>query len=187
MNSGPKGKVGITFSQHIAHQQTLYPEATGGLTALLQELMVAAKIISREVRKAGLVDVLGLTGKTNIQGEAVQILDDFANETIRNVITPVPLRDVSERSRLIPIPAEFLAVLRDDIRPLDWSSNIDANVSIGTIFSIHRKRSPGSEGREVDSCSRDERIAAGYMIYGAHDLSLHNRRDGLDSPSIHRR
>ncbi len=174
----PRG-IGITFSQHIAEEQKLFPGATGGFTALLQEMMVAAKIISREVRKAGLVDILGLTGKVNVQGEAVQILDDFANRTIiRNVRHTGHLCAMSseEDEELILIPAEYpqgpYAMTFD---PLDGSSNIDANVSIGTIFSIHRKRSPGDQGHieDVLQPGRDQ-VAAGYVIYGSSTILVYS-------------
>lgn len=184
MDRGAPGKIGITFSQHIAHQQKLHPGATGGLTALLQEIMVAAKIISREVRKAGLVDALGLTGKVNVQGEEVQILDDFANETIvRNVIHTGHLCALSseEVEGVIPIPPEYprgpYAMTFD---PLDGSSNIDANVSIGTIFSIHRKRSPGDEGRIEDLLQEGRRqVAAGYVIYGSSTVLVYSTGHGV--------
>ena len=178
MSRGPKDQIGITFSQHIAGQQKLYPGATGRFTGLLQEIMVAAKIISREVRKAGLVDVLGLTGKTNVQGEAVQILDEFANETIiRNVHHSGHLCVMSseENEDTIPIPDDYpngpYAMTFD---PLDGSSNIDANVSIGTIFSIHRRRTPSGPGSAEDILQRGrDQIAAGYIIYGSSTILVY--------------
>ncbi len=178
---GKTGRVeslGITFSQHIAEEQKHYPDASGSFTALLQEIMVAAKIISREVRKAGLVDVLGLTGHTNVQGEAVQILDEFANETIiRNVQHTGHLCAMSseEVEGVIQIPKGYprgpYAMIFD---PLDGSSNIDANVSIGTIFSIHRRRSTGPDGSLEDLLQpgRDQ-VAAGYVIYGSSTILVY--------------
>lgn len=170
--------IGITFSQHIAEEQKHFPDATGGFTALMQEIMVAAKIISREVRKAGLVDALGLTGHTNIQGEAVQILDEFANETIiRNVQHTGHLCAMSseEVEGVIPIPEGYprgpYAMTFD---PLDGSSNIDANVSIGTIFSIHRRRSTGPDGSLEDLLQPGRnQIAAGYVIYGSSTILVY--------------
>lgn len=178
MNRGPKDRIGITFSQHIADQQKQFPEATGTFTALLQEIMVAAKIISREVRKAGLVDALGLTGRTNVQGEAVQILDEFANETIiRNVHHTGHLCVMSseENEEPIRIPADYpkgpYAMTFD---PLDGSSNIDANVSIGTIFSIHRRRSRMGDGTLEDLLQPGRsQLAAGYVIYGSSTILVY--------------
>jgi fructose-1,6-bisphosphatase I len=178
MSRGPKDRIGITFSQHIALQQKRFPGATGTFTALLQEIMVAAKIISREVRKAGLVDALGLTGHTNIQGEAVQILDEFANETIiRNVRHTGHLCVMSseENADPIPIPEEYprgpYAMTFD---PLDGSSNIDANVSIGTIFSVHRRVTAGGDGTLEDLLQPGRsQLAAGYVIYGSSTILVY--------------
>ena len=176
-------QIGITFTQHVADHQRRYPEASGDLTGLLQELMVAAKIISREVRKAGLVDALGLTGKVNVQGEEVQVLDDFANQTIiRNVGHTGHLCVMSseENEDIIPIPPGYPCgkyVLTFD--PLDGSSNIDANVSIGTIFSIHCRVSPDGPGTREDILQPGLRqVAAGYMIYGSSTI-LGGPRGGL--------
>jgi fructose-1,6-bisphosphatase I len=175
--------IGLTFSQHIAERQKAFPDASGDFTALLQELMVAAKIISREVRKAGLVDALGLTGKINIQGEEVQVLDDFANETIvRNVGHTGHLCVMSseEVEDVIPIPSGYPCgkyVLTFD--PLDGSSNIDANVSIGSIFSIHRRISAAGPGRREDVLQPGGRqVAAGYVIYGSSTILVYADRNG---------
>lgn len=176
--AGPTGIEAMTFSQHIAEEQKSHPEATGDLTALLQELMVAVKIISSEVRKAGLIGALGLTGKTNVQGEAVQILDEFANETIiRNIRHTGHLCIMSseENAKPIPIPKDFpkgsYAMTFD---PLDGSSNVDANVSIGTIFSIHRRVSEGVDGKINDLLQLGRKqVAAGYVIYGSSTILVY--------------
>jgi fructose-1,6-bisphosphatase I len=184
MGNESRDRIGITFSQHVAEEQRLHPGATGGLTALLQEIMVAAKIISREVRKAGLIDALGLTGKTNIQGEAVQILDEFANETIlRNVNHTGHLCVLSSEENEHPIllpegnPRGPYVMTFD---PLDGSSNIDANVSIGTIFSIHRRRSAGGDGTLADLLQRGrDQVAAGYVIYGSSTILTYSTGRGV--------
>lgn len=176
-------QVGITFTQHIAARQREFPEATGGLTALLQQIMVAAKIISREVRKAGLVDALGLTGKINVQGEEVQFLDDFANQTmIRNVshIGQVCVMSSEENADTIPIPRGYpcgkYALTFD---PLDGSSNIDANVSIGTIFSIHRRITADGPGAREDVLQLgSKQVAAGYVIYGSSTILVYTMGRG---------
>ena len=182
--AGPSGVESRTFSQHIADGQKDFPEARGEFTAILQAIMVAAKVISREVRKAGLIDAFGLTGKTNVQGEAVQILDEFANETIiRNVGHTGHLCVLSseENADPIPIPDRYArgryAMTFD---PLDGSSNIDGNVSIGTIFSIHRKRSPGPDGTLEDLLQpgRDQ-AAAGYVIYGSSTILVYTTGQGV--------
>ncbi|MFN8548896.1 MAG: class 1 fructose-bisphosphatase [Candidatus Eisenbacteria bacterium] len=172
---------GKTFTQHMADEQHDFPEASGEFTALMQELMLATKIISREVRKAGLADALGLTGRVNVQGEAVQVLDDFANQTIiKNVHHSGHLCAMSseENEDLIEIPDRYPQgkyVLTFD--PLDGSSNIDANVSIGTIFGIHRRRSPEGPGQLEDVLQRGrDQIAAGYVIYGSSTVLVYATR-----------
>ncbi|MFH1122038.1 MAG: class 1 fructose-bisphosphatase, partial [Pseudomonadota bacterium] len=136
-------KVGITITQHILSQQRGNPEATGAFTLLLHELIVAAKVISREVNKAGLVDILGGTGDINVQDEQVQKLDVFANRVIierMQHIGQLCCMGSEEIADLIEIPSHYPKghyILLFD--PLDGSSNIDVNVSIGTIFGIYRK------------------------------------------------
>jgi fructose-1,6-bisphosphatase I len=137
----------ITIERHILEQERLFPEATGELTNLLYDIALAAKIIGREVSKAGLVEILGLTGEENIQGEQVMKLDVYANDTLVRMNEHTGRLCVmasEEVPDLIPIPDEYPCgryVLIFD--PLDGSSNIDMNVSIGTIFSIQRKVSGG--------------------------------------------
>src|SRR5687767_4431020 len=136
-----------TVQQHILDEERLFPGATGDFTALLTSLIVAAKIISREVNQAGLVRILGETGNTNVHGEQVQKLDEFAQETIYRAMGHsghVCVMASEEVEEIIPNPPGSKRgryVLMFD--PLDGSSNIDVNASIGTIFSIHRKITTG--------------------------------------------
>ncbi|MBK8229913.1 MAG: class 1 fructose-bisphosphatase [Candidatus Eisenbacteria bacterium] len=175
---------GMTFTQHMAEMQQEFPEASGEFTALMQEIMLSAKIISREVRKAGLADALGLTGHVNVQGEAVQYLDEFANQTIiRNVHHGGHLCALSseENEDLIEIPDRYpTGKYTLTIDPLDGSSNIDANVSIGTIWSIHRRRTPEGPGQieDVLQPGRDQ-VAAGYVIYGSSTILVYTSGAGV--------
>ena len=145
-------KVGITITQHILNQQRENPEATGAFTHLLYELIVAAKVISREVNKAGLVDILGSTGEINVQDEQVQKLDVFANRVIierMQHIGQLCCMGSEEVADLIEIPSQYPKghyILLFD--PLDGSSNIDVNVSIGTIFGIYKKKSDAGNNNE---------------------------------------
>jgi len=169
----------VTIDRHIIDQERLHPDASGRFSSLLYDIALAAKIISREVNMAGLIeDILGKTGGTNVQGEEVQRLDEYAQEVM------VKAMDhgghlccmVSEESEdIIPIPDRFQKgnyVLLFD--PLDGSSNIDVNVSIGTIFSIHRRISPGPAGT-LDDCLQDGRsqLAAGYVVYGSSTMLVY--------------
>ena len=133
-------RVSVTLTQHILNEERENPEATGAFTNLLNELIVAAKVISREVNKAGLVDILGPTGDINIQEEQVQKLDEFANRVIierMQHIGQLCCMGSEEIADLIDIPPQYPKgnyILLFD--PLDGSSNIDVNVSIGTIYQF---------------------------------------------------
>jgi len=174
----------ITIERHILEQQRHFPEATGELTALLYDIALAAKIIGREVSKAGLVEILGLTGEENVQGEQVMKLDVYANDTLvrMNEHTGRLCAMASEEiPDLIPIPDEYPCgryVLIFD--PLDGSSNIDMNVSIGTIFSIQRKVSGGPRGT-LEDCLQPgyKQAAAGYVIYGSSTMLVYTTGRGV--------
>jgi len=177
--------VGITITQHILQQQRQNPEATGGFTTLLNELIVAAKVISREVNKAGLADILGATGRTNVQDEQVQKLDVFANSVIIERMQHVGqlcCMGSEENADLIEIPSQYpkgnYVIVFD---PLDGSSNIDVNVSIGTIFGIYKKK---SEETDIDMLMNDvlqpgiHQVAAGYFIYGSSSMMVYTTGNG---------
>ncbi len=141
----------VTIDRHIIDQERTYPDASGRFSALLYDIALAAKIISREVNMAGLIDVLGMTGETNVQGEEVRKLDAFAQEVMVKAMDHAGhlCCMVSEECEdVIPIPKRFdignYVLLFD---PLDGSSNIDVNVSIGTIFSIHHRVLDGRSKR----------------------------------------
>src|SRR5215469_12634543 len=143
-----------SVQQHILDEERLHPGATGDFTALLTSLTLSAKIISREVNKAGLVKILGETGEVNVHGESVQKLDEFAQHTICAAMGHsghLCVMASEESADIIPIPngsKKGKYVLMFD--PLDGSSNIDVNASIGTIFSIHRKITDQVDGCETD-------------------------------------
>ena len=177
-------KFGMTVTEHLLSQQRLHPDATGAFTVLLSELIVAAKIISKEARKSGLTDILGFTGDINVQGEAVKKLDEFANTSIIRRMSHLGqlCAMVSEESAdIIEIPTKYQKgnyVLIFD--PLDGSSNIDANVNIGTIFSIYKKVTPGGQVASVDVLQPGYRqVAAGYFLYGTSTMMVYTTGDGL--------
>src|ERR1041384_987087 len=133
----------ITIERYIMEQERLHPEATGELSNLLYDLCLAAKIISRQVRRAGLTDILGAQGSVNVQGELQQKLDLFANETVRHSVQHtgrICVMASEEDENPIPVPpgkpVGKYVLLYD---PLDGSATIDVNVSIGTIFSIPQR------------------------------------------------
>ncbi len=171
----------VTIDHHILEMQRLHPQATGEFSNLLYDIALAAKVIGREVKRAGLVDILGLTGHENVQGEQVQKLDVFANEAMirMNEFTGrVCVMASEEDEELIPASPEGRYVLIFD--PLDGSSNIDYNVSIGTIFAIYRRRSAaGSCG--LDDCLQPGRSleAAGYVVYGSSTMLVYSTGHGV--------
>ncbi len=151
----------------------------------MYDIGLAAKIINSHVRMAGLADILGATGGVNVQGEVVQKLDEFANDTMKHTLLRTG-RTCSlaseEDEELVPIPRATAPastpVLYD---PLDGSSNIDVNVSIGTIFSIHRRVSPDSGPGELRDCLQVGRtqVAAGYVLYGSSTMLVYSTGQGV--------
>ncbi len=174
----------VTLERHIIEAERSHPGATGAFSNILHSITLAAKIISREVNKAGLVDVLGATGDTNIQGESVQKLDLYAQDVIYNAMDHSGhlCCMVSEESEdILPIPEAFPKgeyVLVFD--PLDGSSNIDVNASIGTIFAIHRKVSDGEDGTLEDCLQAGrQQLAAGYVLYGSSTMLVYTSGAGV--------
>jgi fructose-1,6-bisphosphatase I len=175
----------VTIERFIIEQERQFPEATGELSNLLYDICLAAKIISRHVRRAGLTDILGDEGTVNVQGELQQKLDVFANETVRNSVQHTGRTCVlasEEDEEPVPVPpgrpVGKYVLLYD---PLDGSSNIDVNVSIGTIFSIHRRVTPeGGPGTLVD-CLQTGRtqVAAGYILYGSSTMLVYTTGHGV--------
>ena len=175
---------GMTLSRFIVECQQSYPEATGEFTSLLLELTIAAKVISRAVNKAGLVDILGQAGRINVQDEQVMKLDDFANDTIVKALDHTGhlcIMASEEMADPILIPQHHrkgpYVFLFD---PLDGSSNIDANVNIGTIFGIHRKTSAGEDGTLGDLLQKGRgMVCAGYIVYGPSTMLVYTTGHGV--------
>ena len=175
--------LGITVSRHIMDSQRLHPEATGELSGLLSELIVAAKTISAEVNMAGLADILGQSGKVYVQGENVQKLDELANNTIKRRMAQcgyLCTMASEEEDDIIPVKKGYEGKYTLAFDPLDGSSNIDVNVSIGTIFSIHRRRSPAGQGDVGDLLQNGRsQVAAGYIIYGSSTMLVFTTGEGV--------
>lgn len=174
----------MTLSRFIVEQERIHPEATGEFSGLLSDMAIAAKIVARSVNKAGLIDVLGFTGDENIFGEKVKKLDVIANETIIHALDHgghLCIMASEESNGLIPIPPYHKKgkyVLLFD--PLDGSSNIDVNVSIGTIFSIFRRVSEGEDGT-LEDCLQPgyKQVAAGYILYGSSTMFVYSTGNGV--------
>ena len=185
----------ITLGQFIIEKQTDFPFAKGGFSRLIRDLAIAAKIVNREVNKAGLVNILGETGDTNIQGEQVKKLDVFANEQFIAALKAggeCCLIVSEENDHVIPInnseiskDAKYVVC----IDPLDGSSNIDVNVSVGTIFAIYRRIHESGVSTEDEALqSGREMVAAGYIIYGSSTMFVYSTGKGVNGftldPSI---
>ena len=175
--------LGVTVHRHIVDSQRLHPEATGDLSGLLNELIVAGKTISAEVNMAGLADILGMSGKTNIQGEEVQKLDEFANRTIVRRMARsgyLCVMTSEEEDTVIPVEEGYEGKYTLAFDPLDGSSNIDVNVSIGTIFAVHRRRSATGQGELADLLQPgSEQVAAGYILYGSSTMLVFTTGHGV--------
>ncbi|MBP6669525.1 MAG: class 1 fructose-bisphosphatase [Gemmatimonadales bacterium] len=174
----------ITIERFILDQEEKYPEATGELSNLLYDIALAAKIIAASIRRAGLVNILGSAGNTNVQGEEQQKLDIFANETMTNALNHtgrVCVMASEEDEQIIPVPDQYPAgkysVLYD---PLDGSSNIDVNGAVGTIFSIYRRVSMEGRGSMADVLQAGcKQVAAGYVIYGSSTMLIYSTGQGV--------
>ena len=177
-------KQGLTISRFLVEEERKMPRATGVFTGLLNDIALAAKIISREVNHAGLAEMLGDTGEENSHGERVQKLDIFADDVMRQVLHHTGLITCmasEEKEFFWPVPDSFpsgeYVVIYD---PLDGSSNIDVNVSIGTIFSIHSKISSSERG-ELRDCLQagKHQVAAGYVLYGSSTMFVYTTGRGV--------
>jgi len=174
----------ITIERHVIEQQRKFPEATGEFSGLLNTISFAAKIISREVNKAGLVEILGITGETNVHGEQVRMLDEYAQNVFVQTLEKSGQLCVmvsEESEEIIAIPDDYPCgkyVLCFD--PLDGSSNIDANVSIGSIFAIYKKITGGRHGTLEDIIQPGNKlVGAGYVIYGSSTMLVYSTGLGV--------
>ncbi len=177
-----------TLGEFIIENQTSFKYTSGELSRLINSIRLAAKVVNHEVNKAGLVDIIGAAGDTNVQGEDQQKLDVYANEkfiqtlTNRNIVCGIASEEEDD----------FITINSQDennqnkyvvlIDPLDGSSNIDVNVSVGTIFSIYRRVTPvGTPVTLEDFLQRgSEQVAAGYVIYGTSTMLVYTTGDGVN-------
>ena len=173
----------VTIERFIIEQERQFPDATGELSGILYDMALAGKMIANKVRSAGLVDILGATSDTNVQGEVQQKLDVIANEIIVKAFDHggrLCAMASEEEPDIIHIPEGFRNgkyVLLFD--PLDGSSNIDVNVPVGTIFSVYRKITRGARGEMEDMLQPGRRqVAAGYVIYGSSTMLVYTTGQG---------
>ena len=177
-----------TLGEFIIKNQTSFKYSSGELSSLINSIRLAAKVVNHEVNKAGLVDIIGPTGEQNIQSEKQQKLDVYANEKFINTLI--------NRNIVCGIASEeeqtFISINSNDknnqnkyvvlIDPLDGSSNIDVNVSVGTIFSIYRRKSKIGSEVSIDDFLQSGRlqVAAGYIIYGTSTMLFYTTGNGVN-------
>jgi fructose-1,6-bisphosphatase I len=185
----------VTLDEFIIRRQSEFPFATGELTGLLRDIGVAAKIVNREVNKAGLVNILGVAGAENSTGDNVQKLDVFANEKLIECLQNsgeccgIASEELEDFIAIPPVANKTAnyVVLFD---PLDGSSNIDVNVSVGTIFAIYRRKSDPSQPCNLDDFLQKgtDLVAAGYVLYGTSTMLIYTTGNGVNGftldPSI---
>jgi len=174
----------VTLSQFVFQQEREHPEASGEFTSVLLDIALAAKMINKAVIRAGLVDVLGATGTTNVQGEKVQKLDVYAHNTIMTVLGSTGQLAVvasEEDEGIVPMPdGAPIGKYVVNFDPLDGSSNIDANVNIGTIFSILPRVTREGSGTMEDCLQPGTRqVAAGYVMYGSSTMLVYTTGNGV--------
>lgn len=176
--------VGTTLDRFIMRKEKDFPFATGELSQLLRDIALASKIVNREINRAGLMDIAGAHGSQNIQGEDQQKLDVIAN--IRFIRA---LRNGGEVCTIISEEDDVMIQTGNKngkyivaMDPLDGSSNIDVNVSIGTIFSIYRRKSEVGQDGDLQDCLQKgvEQIAAGYVIYGSSTMLVYTTGNGVN-------
>ncbi|MFP4527872.1 MAG: class 1 fructose-bisphosphatase [Candidatus Kapaibacterium sp.] len=177
----------VTIDRFISEEESMHPGATGVFTSILHDLSFAFRIIQREVRRAGLNDILGLTDSINVHGETVRRLDEYANEVIIRSMDHgghLCVMASEEEKEIIRIPEKFKKgkyILVFD--PLDGSSNIDVNITIGTIFSLYKRINPVAmgDGTVADVLQPGiKQVAAGYTLYGSSTLLCYTTGNGVN-------
>src|SRR6187551_1259469 len=174
--------IGTALDRFIKNNQSQFQYASGELSQLLRDIALASKVVNREVNKAGLIDIMGAVGSQNMAGDDQQKLDVLANIRFTRA-----LAKGGEVCALVSEEAESFVDLNNEgkyviaIDPLDGSSNIDVNVSIGTIFSIYRRKSPMGPIQEIDILqSGAEQVAAGYVLYGSSTMLVYTTGHGVN-------
>lgn len=173
---------GVTLTQHVLSRQHLHHGARGQFSALLTQIGVASKLIAAQVRRAGLIEIWGATGETNVQGERVKKLDRIANDTFIEVLRRsgcVAVMASEEEDAAIIVDAEQAGDYVVAFDPLDGSSNIEASVTIGTVFAVYRRLGGPPSVADVLRPGRQQ-VAAGYVIYGSSTVLVYTDGQSVD-------
>ena len=177
-----------TLGEFIIGNQASFKYSSGELSSLLNSIRLAAKVVNHEVNKAGLVDIIGNAGDINIQGENQQKLDVYANDkfiqtlTNRNIVCGIASEEEDDFISINSIDENHQNKYIVLIDPLDGSSNIDVNVSVGTIFSIYRRVTPVGTPVTLDDFLQkgNQQVAAGYVVYGTSTMLVYTTGDGVN-------
>jgi len=185
-----KMKTGITLTRHLLMQQQASPGATGEFSLLMSQIAVAIKTIAHDLTRAGIVDILGETGDINVQGEMTQKLDRIANDAFLEafeygqLVSELVSEELEQPEPIVGNAEKGKYVIFVD--PLDGSSNIDVNVTIGSIFSVHR-RPAGVQGTDLKKALHlpgSQQVAAGYALYGPSTLLIYTTGNGVNCFSL---
>ncbi len=182
------GKINKTLGEFIIENQSSFAYSTGELSKLIHAIRLAAKVVNHEVNKAGLVDILGDVGETNVQGEDQQKLDLLANEkfiqTLKNreIVCGIASEEEDHYITINSLDNRHQNKYVVLIDPLDGSSNIDVNVSVGTIFSVYRRVTPIGEEVTLDDFLQPghKQVAAGYIVYGTSTMLVYTTGKGVN-------
>ncbi len=175
--------IGVTLDRFIRSNERQYPQSVGEFSQLLRDIALASKVVNREINKAGLIDIMGAAGNQNTAGDEQQKLDVLADIRFTRA-----LLKGGAACAIISEEAEGIVQLNPDakyivaIDPLDGSSNIDVNVSIGTIFSVYRRKSPVGTAITQEDCLQQgsAQVAAGYILYGSSTMMVYTTGQGLN-------
>ncbi len=173
----------ITLTQHIMGKQAQHPGASGHFSMLMTQIGVAGKLIGAQVRRAGIIELWGQTGQQNVQGETVEKLDRIAQDTMVEVLRRsghVAAMASEEETEIIEVPQHLAGDYVVCFDPLDGSSNIDSNVSIGTIFTIFRRTRPNEVVLKDFLRPGREMVGAGYIIYGSSTALVYSDGKSVD-------
>ena len=175
--------IGVTLDRFIRSNESQYPQSVGDFSQLLRDIALASKVVNREINKAGLIDIMGSSGSHNTGGDDQQKLDiladiRFSRALLKGGAACAIISEEADSMNVLNINGKYIVA----IDPLDGSSNIDVNVSIGTIFSVFRRLSNIGEPVTLEDCLQcgTEQVAAGYILYGSSTMLVFTTGQGVN-------
>ena len=175
--------IGVTLDRFIRSNESQYPQSVGDFSQLLRDIALASKVVNREINKAGLIDIMGSSGSYNTGGDDQQKLDiladiRFSRALLKGGAACAIISEEADSMSILNINGKYIVA----IDPLDGSSNIDVNVSIGTIFSVYKRLSNIGEPVTIEDCLQcgTEQVAAGYILYGSSTMLVYTTGQGVN-------